>query len=360
MKMPLELSLAIACLALPAAWADEARIPIFQQTNITAPGHYILTRDLGVASGDTIQIGSNNVTLDLNGHTIQIPAGAAGINIVGGFRGILIRNGHLLGGNIGIFGTASPSIPPIDVRIENVEIRGASSGIGISNAGTVEVISCRVADASYAGIQINGPTGISFGGRIVDTVVDNISGTAIALQTPRGMEIRRNLITRFGTGVTGAYGLVIGGSVVDSGGNIIEDNVIRGSDTDTGIIVSNGPNNLIANNVISALGGWGVVVSTNGNRIVGNVISFCVRGLSLETGADRNIVERNHFESNKEDGISVSGSYNLIDSNVSEGNAFYGLEFKPGASSNAYRANMLRNNLGGVNGSATDAGGNIL
>jgi len=49
-------AIALALVILPAApiQADEARIPIFQPTTITQPGHYVLTRDISNGAGDGV------------------------------------------------------------------------------------------------------------------------------------------------------------------------------------------------------------------------------------------------------------------------------------------------------------------
>ncbi len=39
-------------------------------TTITAPGHYVLTRDISAASGPVLDIQADGVTVDGNGHTI--------------------------------------------------------------------------------------------------------------------------------------------------------------------------------------------------------------------------------------------------------------------------------------------------
>ena len=36
-----------ASVAMPSAWAEEGRIPIFEPTTISVPGSYVLTRDIG-------------------------------------------------------------------------------------------------------------------------------------------------------------------------------------------------------------------------------------------------------------------------------------------------------------------------
>jgi parallel beta-helix repeat protein len=360
MRKRLGLSLAIVCFALSAVRADEARIPIFQPLTITAAGHYILTRDLAPTSGDAITIMTDNVTLDLNGRTIQSAPASSAI-VVGGFHGIVVRNGRLQGGQLGILGYASSAGTTVGLRVEGVEARGAAvDGIQVTSAGIVEVISCRLTDMGQSGIIINSPAGATFGGRIVDNVVNNVGSGGIVLQTPRALEVRRNLVTLFGTTSTATTGLVFGGSETGGGGNIVEGNTVRGSGNNFGISIAKGADNLVANNVISAVGYSGLGISTPGNRIVGNVVSSCgVGGIYLNSGADRNTIERNHLEGNTGDGITILSDYNLVDSNVSEGNGGYG--FKVVGTGNAYRNNMLRNNVSGtVAGTATDAGGNVL
>jgi hypothetical protein len=67
-----------ACLLLVAvtaavgpASAGDRSIPVYRQTILDEPGKYIVTRDFEVAGGNAIGIYSDNVELDLNGHTIS-------------------------------------------------------------------------------------------------------------------------------------------------------------------------------------------------------------------------------------------------------------------------------------------------
>jgi len=142
--------------------------------------------------------------------------------------------------------------------------------------------------------------------------------------------VRGNVITRFGTMIPRVFGLVLGSGFGGGGGNIVEGNVVRGSDDDIGIIVDV-PNNLITNNVVSDMGstGIGILIEADGNRIVGNVVSTSNVGISALGG--HNHFERNHVEANRSDGLSISTTgYNLVDSNVSEFNGAFGLNFVSG------------------------------
>jgi hypothetical protein len=79
----------------------EARTPISSAPfTISTPGSYYLTQNLSVSAGDAITIHSDNVTLDLNGYSINSsasPAAGTGILITGYHANIAIRNGVIKG-----------------------------------------------------------------------------------------------------------------------------------------------------------------------------------------------------------------------------------------------------------------------
>src|SRR5437867_4844935 len=138
--------LIVVCLAFvglvgSGIWADEGRIPIFQPTTITQPGHYVLTRDISNGAGDGILIRASTVTLDLNGHTIS--ALRYVVNIGDPSTNCKIHNGRLIGHTgIIVFSTLL-----LHLQVEAVEIvpnRGGGGGIVSSAGGDLEVRSCRI------------------------------------------------------------------------------------------------------------------------------------------------------------------------------------------------------------------------
>src|SRR3989454_11597311 len=97
--------LVLACLVVTGLHvamfrADEARIPVYQPTIITQPGHYILTRDIAGGAGNVITNQANDGTLDLNGRTIRDANPVALIMIADGFSRITIQNGRLTSGGM--------------------------------------------------------------------------------------------------------------------------------------------------------------------------------------------------------------------------------------------------------------------
>ena len=123
------------------------------------PGSYYLTRNLSVASGTAIQIFADNVTLDLNGFTINStasPANGSAIGIVNN-QNIVIRNGHINGsiqfdlvtgapyGSGFKTGIVGPPTNELVCRVSDITIRGVlNSGIDLGAGGGSTVERCDV------------------------------------------------------------------------------------------------------------------------------------------------------------------------------------------------------------------------
>lgn len=121
----------------------EARTPISGATTISTPGSYYLTGNINVASGNGINITTDNVTLDLNGFTISSTASAPsgnGVNINGLRSHVTIRNGNIRGTTTfaaGAFttggfasGISNTILASANLHVSEVKISGvANSGI---------------------------------------------------------------------------------------------------------------------------------------------------------------------------------------------------------------------------------------
>ena len=227
-------AIALALVILPAApiLADEARIPIFQPTTITQPGYYVLTRDLSPASATAITIQADNVTVDLNGRAINSAPSQGAIAVNGAFQNVTIRNGRLLGGDFGVNAVASAP-GTVNLRVERVETRNtAFVGVQVFGAGIVQVISCRITDSGGDATYILPQTGgTAFTGQFIDNVIDNVGRFGLDVGGGRGVEVRGNVITRFGTTTPRVFGLILGSGFGGGGGNMVEGNVVRGVGT---------------------------------------------------------------------------------------------------------------------------------
>jgi len=310
----------------------EGRIPIFTQTTITDSGSYIVTQDISVAAGDGITITAGEVTLDLNGHTLSLPAGVGnGVFIGSGNDSFRITNGRIIGGDIGV----RTDIAGVGALVvEDLEVATSSYGLYLWAQ------SVTVSRSTFLGNQVlvRGPSAASpVTARMVGNVFVGEDYTSLYLQYCQDSEI---------------------------GGNRIMESGFRG------ILLANCPGSRIHDNLISyatvgTLDGVAIGVSSHGNQISDNVIHRFDIGIRADSSGNRisgNVIQQSgSAEGLYRGGIVIYGSRNLIEGNQIEGGASCGVSFQSG-SANAYRGNMLRgNSLGGICGlSNTDAGGNIF
>lgn len=112
-QMPSLVEIKAAIDALAAASLNgRTAIPAQAATyTISAPGNYVLTGNITVATGDGISITASDVTLDLNGFTIKstaATAAGAGIRTSNTSSNIRIHNGRISSGFTSPAGIATP------------------------------------------------------------------------------------------------------------------------------------------------------------------------------------------------------------------------------------------------------------
>ena len=330
--------------------AVDGSIPIFKATTIAQPGHYVLTRDFSVASGDALSITANNVTLDLNGRTVTNASSVPGdyviqIDTSTATRGLVIRNGRLAGGAAGIgdIGTGH-----LSVRIEEIEVSNSGAGIAIDNTDSIEVVGCHIHDTTGIGIfaQVSSSPLVHFAARIVENRIERVVTYGIWLQGVGGGEISRNVVEDCGSGSANLAGIKTVGSFDPERGTIIEGNTVSclpGGVDDDGMQISPG-NSVIRDNIVQRNGRYGIWSQSDETRIEGNIANQNgSHGINI--------------------GTALAVARNLLEGNQTQGNSGCGINFA-NTSSHIYRNNVVRTNSGGgiCGGGApnTDAGGNIL
>jgi parallel beta-helix repeat protein len=358
MKMR-HLTAALLVLALfGPALGDEGRIPLFQPTTITAPGHYLVVRDIVTVADYAVVIDATDVTLDLGGRTLS--AAVAGVRIEDGVADVTVRNGYITGGNIGVYG-ASTTVP-LRARLEDLGISDTSaSGIFLNELEAAWVERCRVRGAGQSGIHLIAGSG-TFTGHVIDNVIDDTGQNGIALFALRGGQVRGNSISRYGSD-GGTAGLYLGDlGRPGEGGNRVEGNTIvaGGRGIDALWIGSSQDDTTVVGNVVARIDGAGIRVFGDGTLVEGNVVFHCT-DTGIQVGASsRNLIRHNLVAEGAADGIILNAAHTLVDRNLSSGNAGVGLSTGP-SGGHAYRDNLLRDNSMPVAGSGgTDAGGNIL
>jgi hypothetical protein len=128
---------------------------------ITNPGSYYLTTNVLATAGTAIRIGTNNVTLDLNGYAIigNPSIGNAGISI-SVRTNIIIRNGSIQ--NCGYNGILDGSLGSQNILIENICVTGCGSQYlgtkaGILTYSTSSVVrNCLASDNKGSGFDCGG------------------------------------------------------------------------------------------------------------------------------------------------------------------------------------------------------------
>lgn len=215
---------------------------------IRNPGSYFLPNDRVIGDITAIEIAADDVTLDLEGHSILGPGGLGGVGIAIRGDNVRVLNGHIQNVGIGVLVENSTN-----VVIENLKIDGLDLG------GT--------------------PPAVEIGIMLVET---------------RGARVSGNVITDTFLGV------FVRGE--ESGGNLISDNLITGGANGQLAICYNpapgatagGPDgDLVAGNVISHFHqGMAFSADSAGNVVRGNTVAFFDLGI-VEATMGSNVVAGN-------------------------------------------------------------------
>jgi len=300
-----------AVLAVPM-WATAAGAAVLS-CGQTITQSTVLDNDLSGCAANGIVVGADNITLDLNGHTVTgTPAsGDKGGVVLVGRTGVTVRNGTVRSFDVGVViegGSAN-----------TVEAVNALENISFENAGTV-----------------------------------NRGGDGIAVLSSRNNRILRNNAVNNGpySGI-GIYTLVDSAhpratSGVSSG-NVVDGNVVEGN------IQARTPNNVVNNDNI----GIRLEPGNTGNSILNNrVYNSGLDGITLFSANTFNVIRGNVVTGNgfyrqtarrgNGIGLQIGGANgandNLIENNLSVRNADNGISIRNGSLRNVVRNNTAVQN----------------
>src|ERR1039458_10300137 len=162
----------------------EPRTPIsYDGYNINSPGSYYVTTNLtGSAYGVPgspygIYIASDNVTIDLNGFTLQgVPGSYSGIYIYGSHTNITVRNGIVTGwGGNGVTWNYPSTPPPQNVVLEHLTVY-ANANHGIVTANGCIVSDCLVMNNGFDGIFVYGNGSQIIGNTLIGNAANIFGG----------------------------------------------------------------------------------------------------------------------------------------------------------------------------------------
>jgi len=260
-KLLKTLKLTILLLAAPAAWAETIDCtPITTlPTVITVQGIYCFTGNLAtsMATGNAIEIQTNNVVIDLNGWKLGGLAAGAGTQTRGIYayqrKNITIRNGTIRGFFRGIW-------------LNDVSPHTTSQGHLIEDI--------RADKNTYVGMWILGRGNIVRRNQVVDTGGSTAIPYAygIMLYGPGGRALNNDISGTVVTGSGLAYGLFLGfalSAVIE--GNRIDD-VSSGSGFTYGISINSSTDVLARGNSITSAD-YGIYYSGSTGKYMDNLTS---------------------------------------------------------------------------------------
>ena len=232
----------------------EPRTPISSLPyTITNSGSYYLTTNLtGVSSDNGIVISSGNVTLDLNGFTMQGVSGSSrGIVTSGTHSNITVRNGMITGWD----GDGVDASTCVYQVFEHLTV-SANGDNGISCSGGL-VSSCVACDNTSSGIIIYNGT---------------VSGCYVGNNDLCGIDVNGNGSRVIGNNCfsNSSYGICVIAS-----NNRIEDNHVTGSAYGINIFSGHTNNIIVKNTVIGNIANNYTIPT---NQIVGPIITNTVSG----------------------------------------------------------------------------------
>ena len=291
---------------------------------VTAPGEH-------VPGGHGLVIGADNVTLDLNGHTIFGLGGSVVLHQAAGVK----VDGHS------------------GVTIKNGTVRDFFHGVHVQNGSHNKVVDVQS--------------------------IDNTTGNGIVLQNVSDSKVMRNTVIN--SGGFGGISVFDGRSPAQlddlpSARNMIAHNLVDQADnrvTTAGISIENGPGHKVIHNTVTNSSGPGirllgdnplssgaVLAAVTGAHVVNNDVigngtrahetAIVMAGIMLRrtpasgVGADGNKVVGNRVHDNTEHGILVESSNNQIMGNDARGNAFDDLRdtnVSPPCDANRWRGNKF-------------------
>jgi hypothetical protein len=287
----------LAATALAAAIAASGATAAPLSCGDTVTHDTTLTADLLNCQGDGLVIGADDITVDLNGHTVD---------------GTVTQASDCDQPPFGVVGVKNESHD--GVTIENGTVQQFATGVsGGSDSSSVSDNVWRyltVRDNRFSGISM-GSAGIIFNdNRIVDNVVTrNGCGFGIAMNSTHATYIARNWVTDNGLGILiccSDHNLVehnvVAGTAHDAvivcctedADNVIQDNTVTHS-AESGIVLccaEGDQHTRVAHNTVAHNTNSGIAIEVGGNDVYANELSDNGDGIAF--GGDRNDVTGNH------------------------------------------------------------------
>jgi M6 family metalloprotease-like protein len=308
-----------------------------------------LNHDLD-CSGDGLVIGADNITLDLNGHTIDGAGTGDGVDNGAGHDGVAVRNGSIKEFNRGVFLDGASGN-----RLEGLTVSDNFIGISLRAPGNNRldrnVVSGSGSDSDSDGIQLVGSSsnqlvgnkvsehfiGISILSGANNTLEDNTASDnrleGISVDTRTQLVDNKALRNRFS------------GIVLDGDQNRLEDNEASDNGFNGIEVNSFSDRNRLEGNEASGNNVNGIDLGGDNHRLLLNEASDNRgNGIAL-LGSNNNRLRRNDASGNRFDGILLSlSSSNRLEANTASDNGDYGIELRASSTDNRLEGNEASGN----------------
>ena len=382
--------LVAAALSLALTPGAQAAKPVHVTCGDTITADTTLANDLTDCPNNGIVVGADDITLDLNGHTVDgdgfdnpaedCPDGHCdtGIDITGRHRGVTIQNGSVAEFSSGIWIEGGS-----DQRLRQLSVARNGDGIDVVLAKDTVVADSSVdenvfgifvgrsdrirlernAVVGYQGcgleVQRSDRTLIEGNSVFADDPGTPLSGDACGIGLFNGSD--RSRIARNSVSGNGFVGLIIGDSdhnqvggnrifkntdamIVHGDANTVSGNHISdaiGSDNGSGfgIILEAGKHNLLEGNTIERTRTDGIRVAIQdpglppvaGNTLRLNVVrGATLDGIIVDSIATDTLLDSNAATGNEDDGIDVQSAATTLTGNTANNNHDLGIEAVPG------------------------------
>jgi parallel beta-helix repeat protein len=284
----------VASFTLGFASDSYAAKPVSASCGQTITADTTLNRDLTKCAGPAIRIGADDITLDLNGHTITGKGKGVGVNNIAGYDGVTIENGsiHDFMESVAIVGAS-------DNRLRGLSLSdNRHVGFYIQDSTAIQIEQNSVVDIRFAGIflsrshdvRVEGNSSSGNGAGLVADASDHlaIEGNVAEGNDGGGIELHESSESH-----------LVGNTVSDNGG--------------AGVSLDAANTNQVSSNLASQ-NADGILVIGNANTITDNQVtdSFCKKGcgygISVEAGAG-NLIAQNDVRRTLRDGIRIDAFF---------------------------------------------------
>jgi parallel beta-helix repeat protein len=314
-----------------------------------------LTSDLLNCADNGLVIGADDITLDLNGHTIDgngVPVGSCpsdavcdvGIANVAGHNDVTIKGGTVQGFDVGVLVVGASEDHLNKISLAN----NTSFGMIVGNSTRSRVDHNSSVSDGISGIVVADSQRL----RVDHNFVSGTTGYAVPVFGSSHNRFEHNVLTN------DQHGILLGSSGQNPGSN---NNKVRGNRlTDgPGIEVDQSKDNQVRNNVLTNPGDGILLIESRHTHVSNNIIRKAGIGFTeaggfgiLLDGATDNVLQRNSLSGGKGPGIFVTSleSPNTSDRNVVANNVVNSKLNSGILVNNNATATLLRHNTANGNG----------